>query len=279
MDEAAAIEDSQPLAFDLTGGEPFLDFDRLVEVVGYGAKLGAEVSCVTNAYWARTAEAAEEKLNKLFAVGLTSLAVSVSRFHQQYVPLYRVQIALQTAAQIGLPTELKGAVTVGDLEADGELEYWKDFLDADKINIFPVLPSLRSGARLPEGEYYREPGLPTQTCPGEVVCIYVDGVARSCCGPGVSGSFLALGHTADTSIEEIHRRFLVRGKQRILRERGPVYFAERAIAAGLGDRLRDAYAGPCDLCGHISSDTELRAIADLVASEIDDLAVSSRAAL
>jgi hypothetical protein len=278
MDEAAAIRDDQPLAFDLTGGEPFLDFDLLLEVVAHGAKLDAEISCVTNAYWARTATVAEEKLNKLIVAGLTSLSISVSRFHQQFVPLHRAQLALECAARLGIPTELKGAVTNRDLEPGSALHEWQVVLDADKINIFPILPSLREGACLPESEYYREQGLPTQKCPGEVVCVYADGVARSCCGPGALGSFLALGDTTVTSLEEIHRQFLERGKQTILRELGPIHFAEHAIAAGLGHRLRDAYAGPCDLCGHISADTELRRVADLVASGIDAVKVPAPSA-
>jgi hypothetical protein len=269
MDEAAAIRDGDPLTFDLTGGEPFLDFELLLDVVAHGANLDAQISCVTNAYWAVTNEIAEEKLTKLLKAGLTSLSVSVSRFHQRFVPLRRARRALDIATRLGIATELKGAVTTPDLEAGGALSEWKESLDADKINIFPVLPRLREGATLPEDQYYREPGLPKQRCPGEVVCVYTDGIARSCCGPGVSGPFLALGDTKLTPLAEINRRFLQRGKQRLLREQGPIYFANHAIAAGLSYRLRDAYAGPCDLCSHISSDPELSKVADLVASHID----------
>jgi len=40
MNEAAAIEDQEPLCFDITGGEPFLNFEMLVAVVAHGATLG-----------------------------------------------------------------------------------------------------------------------------------------------------------------------------------------------------------------------------------------------
>jgi hypothetical protein len=272
MDQAAGIEDGEPLWIDLTGGEPFLDFQLLLDVVTHGAQRGAQLSCVTNAYWAVTPEAAHDKLSQLLEAGLTTLGISVSRFHQQFVPLLRVRTALGAAAQLGIATELKGAVLTQDLKAGGVLEEWKAVLDADKINIFPILPSLREGASLPECDYYREPGLPTEPCPGDVVCVYSDGIARSCCGPGVSGPFLALGDTTDTSLTEIHQRFVARGKQRILREIGPIHFAKAAISAGLGHVLRNSYAGPCDLCGHVAADSRLRQIADQVSSafELDD---------
>jgi hypothetical protein len=268
INEAAEIEDGSPLVIELTGGEPFLDFELLVDVTARARSLGAEVSCVTNAYWARSLEKATSMLARLRFAGLGYLSVSVSRFHQQFVPLDRVRIALESAVALGIVTELKGAVTSRDVEPGGALHEWKQFLDADKINIFPVLPCLREGATLPESEYYRESGLPAQACPGEIVCVYTDGVARSCCGPGVSGPFLQLGDTANTSVKEIHRRFQLHAKQRILREAGPIYFAERAIALGFGHRLRASYAGPCDLCGHISTDPELRRIADAAAAAL-----------
>jgi Radical SAM superfamily len=266
MDEAAAIDDGEPLCFAITGGEPFLHFETLVEIVTHGAEVGGEISCVTNAYWARSSELARAKLAILADCGLTALAVSVSRFHQRYIPLERARLALETAREFGIFTTLKGAVMNSDLVEGGVLAKWKTCLDADEVKIFPVLAYLREGEIFPEDEYYREPGLPEQTCPNEILSIDFDGVARSCCSPGPADEFLAVGHIHATALEEVHRRFIESGKQRILREIGPIAFAREAIAAGLGARLRDAYAGPCDLCLHIRTDPELKRIANEVAA-------------
>jgi MoaA/NifB/PqqE/SkfB family radical SAM enzyme len=262
MSEAALIDDGEPLYFHLTGGEPFLNFDLLLETVRHGASLQGEVSCVTNAYWAKSAEVARQKLGALREAGLTALAVSISRFHQRYVPLRYVRLALEAAASVGLSTELKGAVTTSDLQPGGLRDQWKSQLDADEINIFPVVPYLRSGVTLPEEEYYREPGLPPQVCPEEILCVEPDGAAMSCCGQAPSTLFLKLGNIRENSLDTLHQRFNEAGRQRILRERGPIAFAQAAIAAGLGHRLREGYAGPCDLCVHIGADPELRKIAD-----------------
>lgn len=262
MDEAADIDDGGPLYFRLTGGEPFLDFEFLLEVVRHGAALGGEVSCVTNAYWAHSDERALQKLTVLRDAGLSALAVSVSQYHQQYVPLQRVRRALATASALGIQTELKGAIIQSDLKSGGLLEEWKRTLDADVINIFPVLPCLREGAELPDEEYYREPGLPHQACPGEVITVADDGIARSCCSPGTPDDFLNIADTTTVPLAEIARRLGESGRHRILRETGPIGFANAVIAEGFGHRLRNAYAGPCDLCWHIRSDPEMRRIAE-----------------
>lgn len=270
MDEAAAIDDGLPLRFDITGGEPFLDFELLTAVIAYGARLGGSLSCVTNAIWAVTAERSLSKLTILRNAGLASLAVSVSRFHQQFVPLDRVRHALSSARTLGMYTELKGAVTKADLEATGSLATWQKTLDADNINIFPVLPQLRQDAVLPDDEYYREDGLPLQKCPGAVVCVGASGKVSSCCAPGFGSSFLTIGDALAMPLADIHRNFRERGKQRILREAGPIRFAVGAIAAGLGTHLRSAYAGPCDLCLHIGTNEELRAVAERMSARFEE---------
>jgi hypothetical protein len=269
MDEAAAIDDGQPLQFDLTGGEPFLRFELLTEIVAHGARLGGGVSCVTNAYWARSPQLARERLDILRAAGLTGLGVSVSRFHQQFVPLQRVRWTLEAAASLGLRTELKGAITQQDLVPDGTLDGWKSALDADHINIFPVLAQLRQGATLPDEDYYREPGLPEEQCPGAGVCIEFDGVATSCVAPSMDDGFLIIGNAHSMTLAEIHKSFRTQGRQRILREAGPVAFARGAVRAGVGHYLRDSYAGPCDLCMHIRTQPQLRRVAEEMSAVAD----------
>ena len=262
MNEAADIADSEPLAFDLTGGEPFLDFDLLADVVSHGSRLGAEVTCVTNAFWARSDEIAKFKISRLKECGLTWLCVSASRFHQEFVDLRRVRRALEAAIAAGIQTELKGAITKIDFEAGGALSEWKGVLKATRISIFPVLPYLREGETLPEHEYYRELGLPYQRCPGDMVCVAFDGIARSCCTVGHEDAFLVIGNTRRESLREIHSTLMHAAKQRILREMGPVEFARAAIKVGFGNKLRREYAGPCDLCLHIQSDPQLRQVAE-----------------
>lgn len=265
MDEAAAVSASAALRFNLTGGEPFLDFDLLVRVVTHGAKLGGVVTCATNAYWARSDEITREKLSTLRAAGLLALSVSVSRFHQRYVPLSRVRRVLDIAPEFDLQTELKGAVTQGDLGPRGAIRGWqRELAHADRINIFPILPYLRVGAELPEEDYYREAGLPQERCPNDIVCIEPDGKAMSCCGPGASAEFLHLGDIREATVAELHHRFRTAPRQSILREHGPIFFARRAIEAGCGDLLRESYAGPCDLCAHIACQPRLRQVADQV---------------
>jgi hypothetical protein len=268
MTEVAAVDDGQELYFHLTGGEPFFDFDSLLATVSHGGALGAALSCTTNAFWARSEAVAMKKLILLRDAGLRALAVSTSRFHERFVPLRNVEMALRAATRIGLNTELKGAVTKSDFDCGSQLERWRQLLDADTISIFPVIPYLREGASLPEHEYIRDEGLPVETCPTEVLTIDADGTAMSCCGQASQSRFVALGNVRESSISALKARLESSPRQRVLREKGPIAFARAAIAAGRGHLLREGYAGPCDLCVHVATQPELRRIADDLAPAV-----------
>jgi MoaA/NifB/PqqE/SkfB family radical SAM enzyme len=261
MKEAAAIKDGVRLQFSITGGEPFLDFPLLLEIVAFGAKLGAGMSCVSNAYWATSDSKARALLGELKSAGLYALGVSTSRFHQQFIKRERVERALQLAKEFGLWTMLKCPLTSADVHEEPSLLAWARAAGAHALEAFPVLPYLRKGAALPDRDYLRKPGIPEGVCPAPVVTIREDGKAYTCCTPGGFEEFLSLGNVFEHSLEGTYRLFHLQGRQRILRFHGPAFFAKALVEKGKGHRLRSAYASVCDLCSHIASDPEMAAAA------------------
>jgi organic radical activating enzyme len=77
----------------LTGGEPFLVWDRLVEILQAGHEEGpGPVDLVeTNAFWATTDEVIHERLAILDRLGVRRLKISCDPFHQEFVPIDRVR--------------------------------------------------------------------------------------------------------------------------------------------------------------------------------------------
>jgi pyruvate-formate lyase-activating enzyme len=272
MDEAAALwrkhhVDGEELQFSISGGEPFLDFPLLLDIVAHGARLGAWVGCVTNGSWATSDLRAREKLGKLKAAGLRALAVSTSRFHREYVATTRVELALRIAGELGLHTTLKCATVKSD---GASLRNWARSAGAKALEVFPVVPYLREGARLPEREYIRRRALPRGRCPAPTITIREDGTAYTCCMPGGFVDFLALGSVHDVPLERVYDRFYLQGKQQALRHKGPIHFARAVIAAGEGHRLRASYESACDLCAHVASDPTMAAVAERAAEKVAD---------
>ncbi|MGA2779357.1 MAG: radical SAM protein [Steroidobacteraceae bacterium] len=261
MNEAAQRRRAgESLMFGLSGGEAFLDLEQLVAVIAHGVGLGATVTCVTNAYWATSDAKAQSIVARVRAAGLTHLAASTSRYHQRFVPIERVKRALSTARAAGINTLLKIVYSAPE-EQEGVVQRWADFVGADALQAFPVVPYLRQGGELPLEHYVRAPGLPKGRCPAAVLTIREDGAAFNCCTPGGFETLLKLGNVFDHSLDALVDRYHFDPTFQVLREQGPIHFARHAIKNGEEGRLRSAYADVCDLCAHIASDPVLTKLA------------------
>ena len=266
MSEAAALwrreaAPGESLQFSLSGGEPFIEFDKLVRIVAHGAALGAQVTCVTNAFWAATDERTRARLERLRRVGLSMLAVSTSRFHEPFVARARAERALRVARELGLRTALKCSLVAAEIDALAGLGDWARRQPVDQLEIFPVLPYVRQGTTLPERDYVRSPGIPAGACPAPTLTIREDGRAYTCCMPGAFTEFHGVGDIHAEKLDQLFDRFYLNGVQQVLRQRGPAHFAEAIVRAGEGGRLRGGYESVCDLCAHIGGDARMAAIA------------------
>jgi pyruvate-formate lyase-activating enzyme len=283
MDQAAELSGSEPPEFYLSGGEPFLDFEGLLEIVAYGKRLGGIVTCVTNGYWATSEEKAHSMLSAVQRAGLAELAVSSSRFHEKFVSRRRVGRVLGAARALGLRCTLKHVHSRSDRRSRRTVSSWAKTAGAAEVQEISLLPHLRTGEKLPEGEFPRRKGLPGGVCPARLLSVNEDGKAYTCCTPGGFTDLLALGSVHETRLEDLRDRFYLGGTQQILRRHGPRYFARDIEARGLGGRLRKAYGGICDLCTHIASDPvlavaaadaskafEVRQVENLLGSMIDN---------
>jgi organic radical activating enzyme len=84
----------------VTGGEPFLDWARLIEILRAAAKEGLFADSVeTNGAWAMDDAVIRERLEALDAAGMRCLAISADPFHQEFVPIDRVRRLAEVAVE------------------------------------------------------------------------------------------------------------------------------------------------------------------------------------
>jgi MoaA/NifB/PqqE/SkfB family radical SAM enzyme len=84
------------------GGEPFMDFPRLLAIVQAARAAGlAGVGYVeTNGFWATSPPIVRERLAALAEAGMLQLSISADPYHQEFVPPDRVQLLHQTARSV-----------------------------------------------------------------------------------------------------------------------------------------------------------------------------------
>jgi hypothetical protein len=107
----------------LTGGEPFGDWPRLIEICRQAYKEGLSSAggkgplekVETNAFWASSPQIVRDRVKALADAGMKKLAISADPYHQQFVPIQRCRLAAEVAAEV--------------LGASGVQVRWRDWLD------------------------------------------------------------------------------------------------------------------------------------------------------
>jgi hypothetical protein len=84
------------------GGESFEVSDVLLPFLRRATALGLNASALTNASWVESREQARERIAELMAAGLRHLGVSTDRYHQEHVPVERVDLLLEVCHEVGL---------------------------------------------------------------------------------------------------------------------------------------------------------------------------------
>jgi len=92
----------------ITGGEPFLYWDRLVEILREAKqnKLTPADMIETNGFWANDEEIIKDRLKTLDELGVNRLKISCDPFHQEYVDIETVRRLAKTAKELLEPNRV-----------------------------------------------------------------------------------------------------------------------------------------------------------------------------
>jgi MoaA/NifB/PqqE/SkfB family radical SAM enzyme len=101
----------------LTGGEPFLYYEHLVDILTKAKKQNlTPIDLIeTNAYWATDDKIITDRLKQLDQLGMHRLKISCDPFHQQYIDITLVRHLAQVGAKL--------------LGPDRVLVRWQQYLD------------------------------------------------------------------------------------------------------------------------------------------------------
>jgi MoaA/NifB/PqqE/SkfB family radical SAM enzyme len=253
----------------LTGGEPFLHWDHLVEILrqGKAQNLGSVDLVETNGFWATEEGLIADRLKMLAELGMQRLKISVDPFHQEYIDIEPVR-RLAVAAK-------------GVFGPERVLVRWEKYLRGEGVPPAMrgqhALASCKDKMPSPQDQMYVEayhdyPFRFTGRAAGHLAGLLASRPADAFrdvnCGAGFLGakgvhidpygnvfsgmcSGIILGNVGQTPLQEIWKAFhpgqieLVR----ILCEQGPFGLLEKAQALGYGELA--AYADKCHLCTHL----------------------------
>ena len=249
-------------AIAITGGEPFLYFPRLLQVVDGCRTRGLRATVVTSAYWATSGEIAAGRLRALAHAGLTGITVSTDEYHEESIPLVNVSRVLHAAKECGVSpkvalTYVPRGRSADQVKRDLRRELGQHALDGVQIEAGGIVKlgrayDLAFPATLPAER-------PKLVCNALGPVVQPDGTVASCCrAPLPSTSPLIIGDLNAEDFQPIYQRFLSHPIIPFIQTWGLREMLERLIDEGLATGLegyRDAREEEiCELCRAILSE-------------------------
>ena len=241
----------------ITGGEPFLYFERLSEILkqAHQLKLGGLDSVETNADWGDNEHDISEKLKFLDAVGLNRLKISWDPFHEEFVEIESVQQLYTIARKVLGPKRVlirweHYLDHPSGIRSKNESEKYiilKDALKSDPCRFTGRAATMLGESAAQYPAVYFQP----HQCQNALLSakgVHIDpygNVFNGQCSGMVIGNITrepldALWKTWQPDIDDFWK---------ILYHSGPYGFIDQA--GGMGYPLREKYASKCHLCTDI----------------------------
>lgn len=247
----------------LTGGEPFLVYDLLLNTLRQATKLGLTTSTGTSAYWAKTKKQANKLLEPLKKHGLNGISFSADEWHQEFVPIEYIRNGIEAAKEIGFnKVGLQTTITPRG-------EHMKDTISklqsmgCNLADVFfvetPATISGRAATHVPSSQflYFFKPKDMKISCRfiGTILAIMPDGWVFPCCNAYPDG--LIMGNAKNQPLEEIIEHMRNNPLIHMLSSGGLHKLARIVKEHNLKYEFRDKYASICHLCYDILKDKEL----------------------
>lgn len=242
-----------------TGGEPLLYTDDLTTIMQTcHDAYGTVFSLTTNGYWAFSAKAARSLVDRLASAGLIKLRMSADAYHQEFVPLERVIMAVEAGLARGIKVRVDGVVGLNDRETAKIFSVLRKYPIA--LGMQPLLPAGRAAEVLSSEKFPTtsshtarfsgcvQAGMPLVTHEGEVFrcCNFLSRPDEG----GARTSLYYLGRLDSDGLPSILARNEASTLSRILRQGGPHLL--RSFVEQLVPQARlavaERYMSLCDYC-------------------------------
>ncbi len=234
------LDAAQVRGISFTAGEPLIYLDDITELIKLCKRYAIYSRIVTNSFWAKSPDRAENTIIQLKKNGLSQLRLSYSRWHQKNVKQQNILNAAQSCKKIGLDYFIS-FVTDFSKEDDA----YENFLRRHKLRFFPE-PVIFSGRaksfeRTPLRTDYQANRCPMNPYIAPTLDMY------ACCDAGshfTKTNFFHLGNLQDTPARELFKKSETHVLYNHIRTLGIT-----AIASFAGFRARDIIGyRKCELC-------------------------------
>lgn len=243
--------------FHLSGGEAFLDIEGTVHLFGVAREAGfLDITAVTNAFWAKLPAQARALTRRIRDAGVTTLEISWTYWHSQWVAAEAVSNCLEACRDAGIETNLR-VLTTRSHTIEEALERLRPAAaeSAARITSGPVFATGRAAREIDPDDLWQTRGSLDESC-HSVLNLTVNALGNvfpCCAGIDQTDTFL-FGNIRDLSIVEIAERMNRSPVVRMIVFRG--IRSLLPILAEAGIDIGDKFNNICHMCWSIFSRKE-----------------------
>ena len=267
----------------LTGGEPFLKYELIIELADICKRNNILLGVITNGFWGN--DEPEKRCKELVDNGVGRISFSWDPSHGKFISPRTMMHCIDSAMEAGLKVNLTGSFKKPD---DTHENYGFDLKAHKKYANFiqsshNVVPSGR-GAKLKSlyRDSLKQSRIDQFRCPaiikGDDLTLYSKyELAMPCCSvfSGYDLLQLSIGNWKEDSIEELYTNHLTDGYYRIINEFGFKYLFEliQSINLELYNKLPDMNEciSACELCSKLAVMDEFSCIRNSCREHIDNI--------
>jgi organic radical activating enzyme len=266
--------------FHVSGGESYLDSDKLLEIFRAVHHLGhfVEISTTTNAYWAATRKRADQIASASSKAGLTMMEISWDHWHGPFVSAHAVSNCIDACVENGIEPHLR-ILTAKDNSAQKALDLLRlqSLRRVTNIHIAPVFSTGRAVKELDPSTFHFSAEGPVSiggSCHSALnLTINAKGNAFPCCAGADQTEGLAFGNVLQMPLVTIVKRMQASPLLRVLVFNGVSVFYPLLLQAGIS--LKPIYRNMCEFCYDVFSKPEATAVVRQYCDEATEQAIGA----
>lgn len=234
----------------ITGGEALLYRNEVESLIELSNSYKFRTILTTNAFWAKSIDAAYETLYKLKEIGLSLLSVSTDEFHNKFIPTEFVENLIIANEKVKIPITFQSVVTRKTTYEHKLIKKYPNYTWRKGL----CQPVGRAVKTIPSEDYIYSK-YDGKCIYSDILTIMPDGSCYPCCSQGVRLDNLKIGSVYEQSLQDLIKAKKNHKFTKIMIYRGPKWLIETGEAEGhyLSNPMKN-YVSCCHLCHEISKD-------------------------
>lgn len=237
----------------ITGGEPFLYYNEIIELVKLAHHYNMQTTITSNCYWADSYEKAEAYCTELRNNGARSIKISVDDFHNKYVPYENIKNVIKASKVVGLRLIVGCTITKNSMQLKGVLNSFEEEITNIALFQHKCYPLGRAKEKISADNFYYPKNILDDCSDSGCILVTPNGNVYPCgsmCGTIPSR---LVGSIHNSSLDELickasnnpHNKFICKhGVEAYLKE--------------LNLKNNDEYVDTCHACYEIFNNSHIK---------------------